>query len=248
MKIILPWLLGGTVALLAAVPPAGAHPGRTNSSGCHTCRTNCSKWGLRYGQYHCHGTQRRSGSSRVKPRPPAPPPPPPAPVRILRGEKLSASDDAALPENSIVVRRSPSPSTPRIQIEVLAVVDGDTFVGRQGEGIYLMKLRHVEAPELQQPYGRDARERLAAQVAGQRVVILPVKADGCVVPVRVEASDGADLSEQLLTEGFAWASASAPDDWRRLEAGAQLAGRGLWGGSQPEPPWEYRRRTMARTP
>lgn len=32
-----------------------AHPGRTDSNGCHTCRTNCAKWGLRYGQYHCHG-------------------------------------------------------------------------------------------------------------------------------------------------------------------------------------------------
>ncbi|MFC1596172.1 YHYH domain-containing protein [Candidatus Margulisiibacteriota bacterium] len=30
------------------------HPGNTNSSGCHYCRTNCSSWGLSYGQYHCH--------------------------------------------------------------------------------------------------------------------------------------------------------------------------------------------------
>lgn len=32
-----------------------AHPGGTNSSGCHTCKRNCSSWGLFYGQYHCHG-------------------------------------------------------------------------------------------------------------------------------------------------------------------------------------------------
>ncbi len=31
-----------------------AHPGNTDSSGCHTCRTNCSSWGLSYGEYHCH--------------------------------------------------------------------------------------------------------------------------------------------------------------------------------------------------
>mgnify|MGYP001616562809 CR=1 FL=1 len=37
---------GPTVAL--------AHPGRTDSSGCHTCRTNCPNWGLSYGEYHCH--------------------------------------------------------------------------------------------------------------------------------------------------------------------------------------------------
>jgi len=31
-----------------------AHPGRTDSAGCHTCRTNCPSWGLSYGEYHCH--------------------------------------------------------------------------------------------------------------------------------------------------------------------------------------------------
>ena len=31
-----------------------AHPGRTDSSCCHTCRTNCPNWGLSYGEYHCH--------------------------------------------------------------------------------------------------------------------------------------------------------------------------------------------------
>jgi hypothetical protein len=31
-----------------------AHPGRTDKYGCHTCRTNCPRWGLSYGEYHCH--------------------------------------------------------------------------------------------------------------------------------------------------------------------------------------------------
>ena len=31
-----------------------AHPGNTDAYGCHTCRTNCEKWGLSYGEYHCH--------------------------------------------------------------------------------------------------------------------------------------------------------------------------------------------------
>jgi len=30
------------------------HPGRTNRYGCHYCRTNCERWGLEYGEYHCH--------------------------------------------------------------------------------------------------------------------------------------------------------------------------------------------------
>jgi hypothetical protein len=34
---------------------ASAHPGRTDSSGGHTCRTNCESWGLDHGEYHSHG-------------------------------------------------------------------------------------------------------------------------------------------------------------------------------------------------
>jgi hypothetical protein len=34
-----------------------AHPGGTDASGCHTCRTNCPDWGLSTGEYHCHNTK-----------------------------------------------------------------------------------------------------------------------------------------------------------------------------------------------
>src|SRR3989338_7468286 len=34
-----------------------AHPGRTDASGCHTCRTNCANWGLSTGEYHCHNAK-----------------------------------------------------------------------------------------------------------------------------------------------------------------------------------------------
>lgn len=40
-----------------------AHPGRTDSNGCHTCKKNCAKWGLSYGQYPCHGRTDSSTSS-----------------------------------------------------------------------------------------------------------------------------------------------------------------------------------------
>ena len=45
-----------------------AHPGGTNSAGCHVCRTNCAQYGLAPGQYHCHNT------SVTPPRTPSSPP------------------------------------------------------------------------------------------------------------------------------------------------------------------------------
>lgn len=42
---------------LFSIETTYAHPGRTDSSGCHTCRTNCSSWGLSTGEYHCHNAK-----------------------------------------------------------------------------------------------------------------------------------------------------------------------------------------------
>ncbi|OGM91505.1 hypothetical protein A2755_00135 [Candidatus Wolfebacteria bacterium RIFCSPHIGHO2_01_FULL_48_22] len=51
-------LLGIILATLGIVPfLVFAHPGRTDSYGCHTCRTNCPSWGLEYGEYHCHNAK-----------------------------------------------------------------------------------------------------------------------------------------------------------------------------------------------
>ncbi len=52
-------------AIFCSTTTVYAHPGRTDSNGCHTCRTNCERWGLSYGQYHCHngGSSSRSNSS-----------------------------------------------------------------------------------------------------------------------------------------------------------------------------------------
>ncbi|GIN90262.1 hypothetical protein J6TS1_00980 [Siminovitchia terrae] len=52
------------VIFLFTIPSyTSAHPGRTDSNGGHTCRTNCEKWGLEYGEYHYHNGGSSSGSS-----------------------------------------------------------------------------------------------------------------------------------------------------------------------------------------
>lgn len=42
-------------ALLFDPRLVNAHPGNTDASGGHYCRTNCSSWGLGHGEYHFHG-------------------------------------------------------------------------------------------------------------------------------------------------------------------------------------------------
>ena len=45
------------------IPNVFAHPGRTDANGCHVCKTNCEKYGLSYGEYHCHNGSSPSGGS-----------------------------------------------------------------------------------------------------------------------------------------------------------------------------------------
>lgn len=92
-----------TLLLALTLPSlALAHPGRTDSSGCHTCRTNCASWGLSTGEYHCH---RSKGI-----------PQPLAPVRSIKAEHVTipapeyAVPSPVTPKASAVI----STSTPRI--------------------------------------------------------------------------------------------------------------------------------------
>lgn len=48
---------------------AAAHPGRTDSRGGHTCRTNCESYGFRYGEYHLHRARPYPASRRTPPPP-----------------------------------------------------------------------------------------------------------------------------------------------------------------------------------
>ena len=81
------WLWGlivGALVIGVWLPAdVSAHPGRTDSAGGHTCRTNCPSWGLAYGEYHFHGGS--SGSTggttttpTADPAPTAEPDPAPA--------------------------------------------------------------------------------------------------------------------------------------------------------------------------
>ena len=52
------------MCLLLVIPnEVKAHPGKTNADGCHYCRTNCAKWGLSDGEYHCHNGENQNSSN-----------------------------------------------------------------------------------------------------------------------------------------------------------------------------------------
>lgn len=78
VSLVVATCLGIALSIGPGGEPVSAHPGGTDSSGCHVCRTNCPSWGLQTGQYHCHdGSGGGGGSPAPPPADTAPPPPPP---------------------------------------------------------------------------------------------------------------------------------------------------------------------------
>lgn len=132
---------------------------------------------------------------------------------------------------------------------MLRVIDGDTVRVRLGPGPINVRLHAVDAPELGQPGGRDARDALARRLPVGRAVELDVidQSDGygrMVARVRV---DGDDMNAWLVRSGnaFVYRQYAGTDDRDlcRLEHQARLSGDGLWAlpPHRRAAPWEWRR-------
>jgi formylglycine-generating enzyme required for sulfatase activity len=144
---------------------------------------------------------------------------------------------------------------------VVEVIDGDTIKIRHKdsgkEAIHC--LRGAAAPHLDQPFGKEARDRLKElAVAGKEIthsgpVGRPYKK---LSAVRFRTEKG-NLAVTMVSEGLAWVIESEledkhakPGSSKKLidEAGALLkaqeearkAKRGLWADKDALPPWEWR--------
>ena len=134
----------------------------------------------------------------------------------------------------------------RVTARVVRVVDGDTVEIATQDGPATVRLHGVDAPEMDQPYGEEAREYLIARLEGRRVTLFVTDRDryGRFVGWLFD-NDGVTLQEALLESGYAWwYERYAPDSGRlkRAEAEARQADHGLWREENPIPPWEWRAR------
>ncbi len=132
---------------------------------------------------------------------------------------------------------------------VVGITDGDTLTVLDGENRqHRLRLAEIDAPERGQPFGAAAKARLANLCFGERVEVTVHGSDRYgreVATVRKQGGppDAETVNLEMVRAGYAWAyNAYARDPRIRMaEAEAKAAGRGLWGGPFPVPPWEWRR-------
>jgi len=133
-----------------------------------------------------------------------------------------------------------------------SVLDGDTVVVRGWT--QRVRLANLDAPEMShrggkpgQPYGRQARDWLAAQVQGQAGVTAACHGEDRYGRAICDFyRQGVHVNKQLVRIGLAWANTANKRylrDRSVLDAQheAQAARRGLWSQPGAAPPWEWRR-------
>lgn len=120
------------------------------------------------------------------------------------------------------------------------VHDGDTLTLRCPERRFKLRLQGIDAPELGQPYGREAREALGRRLAGRSVAVESRAIDAYERVIGRARVDGASLELWLVAEGWAWCARRATAECRRVQARARSGRRGLWAESEPIPPWTWR--------
>jgi endonuclease YncB( thermonuclease family) len=147
---------------------------------------------------------------------------------------------------------------------VVAISDGDTLKLRCGEaGAFrqlTVRLHAIDAPELNQPFGRRAKQALS-QIAYRKTARLDCE-DGvdryhrrvCRVKVAPNSCTEAHCAKTLdaglamLTMGMAWWSRAHADEQSPTDRGqyafAEFEARGkrtgLWADRHPVPPWNWR--------
>jgi endonuclease YncB( thermonuclease family) len=106
-----------------------------------------------------------------------------------------------------------------------------------------VRLHGVDAPELDQPFGTQARTLVSALVIGRHVDLRLAGYSQDRLVADMVMRDGRSVAALLVADGAAWVDPhhSDPEATAR-QAAAQQARRGLWRDASAVPPWEWRQR------
>lgn len=126
---------------------------------------------------------------------------------------------------------------------VVTVHEGDRLTIRHDGRNEVIHLKDIDCPELKQPYGKQAKQAIAAYVGNRDVVVQGLTRDKQGrVSAKVLLHDGRNVGHELLKEGLAWWQRSASSDasLEVVEQLARAAGKGLWADPNPVPPWKWK--------
>ena len=128
---------------------------------------------------------------------------------------------------------------------VSKVQDGDSLWLKPADGPpIVVRLRDIDAPELCQAWGDEARRALADLALGKAAVLRSHGRDSHGRTLGAVTVDEVDLSRRMVEDGHAWSNRSRWDQGPlvKQERMAKALGRGLHATAGAEPPWQFRKR------
>ena len=140
------------------------------------------------------------------------------------------------------------PKTKTFSGRVTEVVDGDTvMVTPTGGTKRRVELDRIDAPELDQPWGAEAKKMLSNLVLNKKVEVRYTERDkkGTTIGVMFlkHEKGTVDVNLSMILSGAAWYGGNADDipAYRNAEASARNAKIGLWAAEAPVSPEEWRK-------
>lgn len=155
---------------------------------------------------------------------------------------------------AVILALASGPAAPAapdaLEARCVGATEGDLLVVEANGKRLNVWLAGIDAPELKQQGGEDARAFLVEHAYGRKVTVVPegsAVGDALVAVVTVE---GENLSALLVAAGWAWTVPDAPasQTLTEAEAAAKTARKGLWKNPDPVPPWEFRHAADASKP
>ncbi|MFZ2652498.1 MAG: thermonuclease family protein [Burkholderiaceae bacterium] len=132
---------------------------------------------------------------------------------------------------------------------VTLVTDGDTLWIRPDAGHgnagkpRAFRLRGIDAPEICQPWGAQAKAALEARVLHRRVRLHSYATDDYRRSVATVEVDGVDIGAWMVGQGHAWNSrfGQSPGRYAAQEHAARIARRGLFARGDALEPHKFRK-------
>lgn len=130
--------------------------------------------------------------------------------------------------------------------KVSKVIDGDTIelLAKENPYNHIAKLKirlyGIDAPELKQAYGKEAKEYLSALVLKQEVSLIIENKDKYDRFVSTLFLKGQDINKEMVKNGYAHAYESFSNKYLTEQADAKMFKLGLWQDERVMSPSEFR--------
>jgi endonuclease YncB( thermonuclease family) len=160
------------------------------------------------------------------------------------GAPAIAQPAATAAAKPVPAAASARPAQGAIEGVVNRVTDGDSlWLQPAGRAPIEVRLRDIDAPEICQDYGPDAKRALEQFALGKTAQLTTHGKDGHGRTIGTVVIDGQSVSKWMVGEGHAWSTRFRSDRGPLLkeERMATALRRGVHATSEPQKPWDFRK-------